>query len=100
MTVEPVDPADLERARMTLIESVNGMLTPEDKAFLVAFKEGNPNWNHLSVPHIRDLPAIKSKQYNPDRLRQSAREAMIDNLRVFFGMEAGRGRLDHEPERP
>ena len=38
MTVEPVDVVELERARGTLIESINKMLTPQDKDFLVAFK--------------------------------------------------------------
>ena len=59
MTLEPVDVADLERTRLRSIDAVTRNLTHEDRLFLVAFKEENPDWKHLSVPHIKDLPAVK-----------------------------------------
>lgn len=86
MTVETVDLADLERTRLTLIDSINRMLTPKDKKFLVAFKAGKPNWDHFSVEHVQDLPAIKWKQHNLDRMRDADRNAMIENLERFFSM--------------
>lgn len=86
MTVEPVTIADLERTRLTLIDSIVGMLTPEDREFLVAFKGGAPNWDHFSVEHVRNLPAIKWKQHNMNRMGVADRSAMIENLKRFFGI--------------
>ena len=88
MTVGPVDVADLERTRLTLIDSITGMLTREDQAFLVAFKEGQPDWDHFSVEHIRELPAIKWKRLNLDRMESGDRNAMIENLKRFFSISA------------
>jgi hypothetical protein len=40
----------------------------------------------LSVEHVRDLPAIKWKQHNLDRIGDADRNAMIENLERFFGI--------------
>lgn len=86
MTTVPVELADLERARVALIDEINRALTPTDKEFLIAFKEGDPNWDHLSVSHIRDLPAVKWKLHNLEQMGAATRTAMVDNLKSFFNL--------------
>ena len=86
MTVIPVDLADLERVRLELIDQVSRSLTREDKEFLIAFKKGDPDWNHLSVSHISDLPAVKWKLHNLGQMNVNDRTAMVDDLRSFFGL--------------
>jgi len=86
MTVIPVELADLEQARMALIVEVNRTLTPGDKEFLIAFNEGDPDWDHLSVSHARDLPAVRWKLRNLDRMNADDRTAMVDDLKLFLNV--------------
>lgn len=86
MTSDSIDLDELNQTRVKLIDSINRMLTEKDKLFLLRFKEGNPDWDHIGFPHIKDLPAVKWKLHNLDLMRHVDRESMIDNLRVFFRM--------------
>ena len=86
MTTIPAELADLEQARVELIDKVNRSLTREDKEFLIAFKKGDPDWNHLSVPHFRDLPAVKWKLHNLDQMNSEDRPAMVGDLKLFFNV--------------
>ena len=86
MTTVPVELVDLEKARVKLVEQINGSLTREDREFLIAFKEGDPNWDHLSVSHTRDLPAVKWKLHNLEQMSADTRIAMVDNLKSFFNV--------------
>jgi hypothetical protein len=84
MTLAPVELSDLERARLALIAKINQSLSHEDKEFLIAFKNGDPDWEHFSVPHIRDLPAVKWKLHNLDQMNAGDRTAMVEDLESFF----------------
>ena len=86
MTVIPVEVVDLEKARVELIEQINGSLTRDGKEFLIAFKKGDPDWDHLSVPHFRDLPAVKWKLHNLDQMNSEDRPAMVGDLKLFFNV--------------
>ena len=86
MTVEPVEMVVLEQTRSELIRNLNLSLTMTDKEFLIGFKEGNPDWSHFRIKHVRDLPAVKWKQHNLNKLNESYRQGMVDELRKFFEM--------------
>lgn len=87
MTAETIHVYELEKARIDLIEIMNRSLTVEDKKFLLQFKEGKPDWNHFSLSHIRDLPAVRWKLHNLDQMKNSERIDMIKRLREFFEMQ-------------
>lgn len=55
-------------------------LHSEDKDFLLAFKRGNPNWTYFPETHIKDLPAVKWKQHNLDKIEKKKRMKMIEQL--------------------
>ena len=80
------DSGHLEQARVELIDKVNRSLTREDKEFLIAFKKGYPDCDHLSVSHIRDLPAVRWKLHNLDQMNVDDRTAMVDDLKSFFDL--------------
>lgn len=84
MTTETVDLTDLLDTRSTLIRTVNAMMDNRDRKFLVDFKEGNPDWSYFSVPHIKDLPAVKWKIHNLDQLDAKKRKLMIDRLKDYL----------------
>ena len=85
-TTIPAELADLEQARVELIDKVNRSLTLDDKEFLMAFKKGDPDWDHLSVSHFRDLPAVKWKLHNLDQMNSEDRPAMVGDLKLFFNV--------------
>lgn len=59
---------DLIETRSNLIATINSFLDEQDKEFLVRFKEGTPDWSYFSVPHIKNLPAVKWKIMNLNQL--------------------------------
>lgn len=86
MTMEPIAISELEEVRVELINKINRSLTEEDKRFLIQFKKGNPNWDHINIPHIKDLPAVRWKLYNLDQMNRTERNMMIERLSDFFQM--------------
>jgi predicted nucleotidyltransferase component of viral defense system len=88
MTAEPVTLDDLLTAREALIESIAGGMPPEHRQFLIGFKSGAPDWNLLGVPGAADLPAVRWKQINLDRMSADARGRMIAQLQESLGGES------------
>lgn len=86
MTIESIKISDLEDIRKALVKKVNGALNDRDKQFLIGFKEGTLDWSYFSVPHIKDLPAVKWKQHNLNQIPSAKRKSMVDDLKDYFGM--------------
>lgn len=84
MSTNPIEFADLIKVRFELIRTVHALLDERDKKFLVDFKEGHPDWSYFSVPHIKDLPAVKWKMYNLDKVEVRERQRMVDTLRSYL----------------
>lgn len=80
MTAEPVALEVLAAAREDLIAIVTGSVPEAHKQFLLGFKRGTPDWELIGLPTAADLPAVKWKQLNLDRLTESARTRLVDQL--------------------
>jgi hypothetical protein len=80
MPEEPVTLADLEHARRELIEAVRARLQDREKEFLVSFKRGEPRWELLGVEHAAELPAVRWKLQNLDRMGEAQRRAAAADL--------------------
>ena len=59
---------DFENTRRQLIEKLNRSFEDNDKNFLLSFKAGNPQWTLLPESKLKDLPAIKWKLKNLQKL--------------------------------
>lgn len=55
---------DYEHTRAILIETLQNKLTENDKKFLLSFEQGEPIWDLLPFPILKNLPAIKWKLFN------------------------------------
>lgn len=75
---------DLIETRSNLIATINSFLDEQDKEFLVRFKEGTPDWSYFSVPHIKNLPAVKWKIMNLNQLGKNKRQQMVSALIKYF----------------
>lgn len=81
MTVEPVSLRQLNDARETLIAEIVGKMPDAHREFLISFKEGSPKWELLGIPIARDLPAVRWKQQNLDKLTSTRRADLVKKLR-------------------
>jgi len=80
MTAEPVALDELLKARDALIAEISGKMPEAHRKFLVGFKSGKPDWSLLGVPGAAELPAVKWKQVNLDKLMPAAREKLVAQL--------------------
>ncbi len=69
MTDTPFTYEEYENTRQQLIATVNAILTDEDKAFLISFEEGNPQWDNSIYSHLKDFPSIQWKLLNILKLK-------------------------------
>jgi hypothetical protein len=86
MTAEPVPLAALEAAREKLVAKITGEMPEAHKQFLLGFKRGTPDWELIGLPDAADLPAVKWKQLNLDKLSESARTRLVDQLTAALAL--------------
>lgn len=77
MTREIFTYEDFEETRKKLVESINCFLTNEDKSFLLAFNQSNPNWE---IYNFQEFPAIQWKLKNLSILKKNNPKKMIEQL--------------------
>jgi len=80
MTKEPVALAELEQARVQIIEVMVAGMPGHHRRFLVDFKRGVPDWESIGLIQAADLPAVKWKQQNLDKLAPNRRAALSQAL--------------------
>ena len=71
MTDEPFSYEDYQKVRLNLIEVVNQGLTDDDKAFLISFEEGNPDWSKCCAGDLSNYPSVRWKLQNIAKLKSS-----------------------------
>lgn len=84
MTEEPVTLEELYDARERLISEIVGGMPTSHRKFLISFKRGAPQWELLGLPNIENLPAVRWKMENLDRLPSERRGALVDRLEVVL----------------
>lgn len=71
MTTQPVSLAELQEARSNLRSALLANLQDRHKQFLLGLVRLEPDWNLMPFPHLRDLPALKWKILNLEKLRRT-----------------------------
>ena len=82
MTKEPVSLDDLLAARDALHADIVGKMPNEHRKFLISFEQGKPDWDLLGSHVARNLPAVKFRQQNLDKLPPEKRAALVAALRA------------------
>lgn len=82
MTTEPVALEDLAAAREALIATIIGGMPAAHRDFLLRFKRGEPDWSLVGLPEAANLPAVRWKQLNLDKLAKTVRARLVDQLGV------------------
>ena len=80
MTEEPVALDELLEAREALIATIVGDMPEQQRRFLVLFERGEPDWSLLPLEGLVELPAVRWRQQNLDRLDEHARGDLVARL--------------------
>lgn len=81
MTEEPVKLDALLEAREMMIDAMIGEMPNEHREFLISFEQGEPDWSLLALDGIADLPAVRWRQQNLERLSKAQRLALVEQLK-------------------
>jgi hypothetical protein len=71
MTVEPVELEMLLAARERMMRELQQGLSADERRFLLSLVAGEPEWSLLDVPHLEQLPGLRWKVQNLERLRKA-----------------------------
>lgn len=69
MALEPFSYDDYLAARIVLNETLRNTIDADDRAFLLSFKDGTPDWSLTAAPVMQDMPAIRWKLANIQKLK-------------------------------
>ncbi len=84
MTEEPVSLDDLLEVRERLIAHVQKAFTDKDRAFLLSVKSREPDWSLLELEGVEDLPAVKWKLINLNRMKTERHEEAVSRLKTVL----------------
>lgn len=82
MTEVDVTVDDLVEAREQLIVQIVGNMPRAHKDLLMSFEAGGPDWSLIDVPQAAQLPAVRWRQENLNKLDQHRRKTLLDGLRA------------------
>lgn len=86
MTRQPAELESLLAARETMIEQVIHALPDTHRQFLLAFERGEPDWLALELEAAAELPAVRWRQQNLDRLEREKRQALVRQLQEVLAL--------------
>ena len=75
--------SELEKVRSNLITDIRSGLTKKERDFLVSFKSMRPQWELLGIKGIENLPAVKWKLYNLEKMDKEKREKQLQLLKRY-----------------
>lgn len=84
MTAEPVSIEELEQTRERLINEIHRRLGERERQFLLSMKQGQPDWDLLALGRACELPAVKWKLHNLQRMPAADRELAIERLKLVL----------------
>ena len=82
MTQEEVSYDELVEVRSTLVSNIRQILTPDEKNFLLSFKNGEPDWKLLGIDGIENLPAVQWKLINIRKMDKAKRAEFLEKVKA------------------
>lgn len=80
MTEEVVAIEELMETQHEMIELLIGGMPDHHREFLIGFERGEPDWSLLKIDHVAELPAIRWRQRNLDKLKPEQRSVLVELL--------------------
>ena len=86
MTQEKVSYDELVEVRSTLVSRIRKIITPDEKDFLLSFKNGEPDWKLLGIDGIENLPAVQWKLINIRKMDEAKRVKFLEKVKASLTM--------------
>ena len=83
MTLAPFTYDDFESTRERLIGEINGVLSEQDREFLIGLTAGEPDWSLYPIAGLEHMSAIKWKLLNIQRLKKGNPDKLGDMQRAL-----------------
>jgi hypothetical protein len=77
MTADPVALYELTSARERLMHELQAGLDANERKFLISFVRNQPEWNLLGITHFPDLPGIRWKLRNLEKLSKHSPQKFL-----------------------
>ena len=84
MMFEQASVSDLNHTQNFLIQNVRNMLTEEEKEFLISFKSLEPQWHLSGLNDVEQLPAVKWKLLNLEKMSKAKHQQAVEKLRKYL----------------
>lgn len=81
MTEIDVDYATLCQTRKQLINTIQTSLLPNERQFLLSIKSGDPQWELMPLSNISQLPGIRWKVMNIQKMDKNSRMRALNKLK-------------------
>jgi len=85
MATNAVTIEELTAIQHQLAKQVKDALDENERMFLLSIKRGEPEWDRLGIPHLKDLPALQWKLMNIQRMDERKRETAYGKLARILG---------------
>lgn len=72
---------DFEEIRNALISEIHARLSNEHREYLLSLQQGNPKWSLLGLAGIENLPAVKWKLENIQKMHADKKSEAVDLLK-------------------
>ena len=88
MTIEPVGLDDLKAARNRMTADILAKLDDNAMRFLLSLHDGEPDFEAIGLPQAADLPAVRWKVLNLEKLRAQNPEKHAEQRREIEGLQS------------
>jgi len=82
MTEIPFSYQDFTDTRDKLIKILNDNMTDDERNFLVSIQQGTPAWRLLGIPNLDQLPALKWKVLNVNKMDNAKKTQATEDLKT------------------
>ncbi len=83
MTAEPVELEALLAARERMVRELQQGITTDERRFLVSLVAAEPEWPLLGIQHLEQLPGLRWKLQNLERLQKSNAKKFADQSKAL-----------------
>ncbi|MDY6791555.1 MAG: nucleotidyl transferase AbiEii/AbiGii toxin family protein [Thermodesulfobacteriota bacterium] len=86
MSYEPLKYEQIHETLPQLVTQIHSVMSDADRHFLLELKRGTQDWRKFALPEVEQLPAIRWKMLNLERMNPSKRKAALEKLeKALFG---------------
>ena len=82
-----IDYKELCKIRKQLIRTIHESLLSNERDFLISLKSGDPQWDLMPISHLCELPSIRWKVLNIQKMDKTARLMALQKLKVILNNE-------------